>query len=149
MGAGGVPHAQLRFLRESYALSLHGVGLSIGSPAPLDRDHLSRLRPALRSLPTRKLFRTSRLVVAWRRLLQRSAPLPYTEATLDAVISHVDETQNALARKILIENPATYVRFAQSEIAETDFLAELARATGCGLLLDVNNVYRQRAQSRL
>lgn len=141
MGAGGVPHAQLRFLRESYALSLHGVGLSIGSPAPLDRDHLSRLR-RLCDLYEPESFSEH---LAWSShggiFYNDLLPLPYTEATLAAVISRVDETQNALARQILIENPATYVRFAQSEIAETDFLAELARATGCGLLLDVNNVY--------
>ncbi len=141
MGAGGVPHAQLRFLRENYALSLHGVGLSIGSSEPLDRDHLSRLRRLCdRYQPqsfSEHLAWSSHGGVFYNDLL----PLPLTEATLAAVISHVDQTQNALARKILIENPATYVRFADSEIAETAFLAEVARATGCGLLLDVNNVF--------
>jgi uncharacterized protein (UPF0276 family) len=141
MGAGGVPHAQLRVLRENYALSLHGVGLSIGSPAPLDRDHLSRLR-RLCDLYQPESFSEH---LAWSShggaFFNDLLPLPYTEATLAAVIQHVDETQNALARQILIENPATYVRFAESEIPETAFLAELTRVTGCGLLLDVNNVF--------
>jgi uncharacterized protein (UPF0276 family) len=141
MGGGGVPHAQLRFLRETYALSLHGVGLSIGSPEPLDRDHLSRLR----RLCDRYQPESFSEHLAWSShggaFFNDLLPLPYTEATLAAVIEHVDETQTALARKILIENPATYVRFAESEIPETAFLAEVARATGCGLLLDVNNVF--------
>lgn len=141
MGDGGVPHAQLRFLREHYALSLHGVGLSIGSPDPLDRDHLRRLR----LLCDRYQPESFSEHLAWSShggaFFNDLLPLPYTEDTLAAVIAHVDETQSALARQILIENPATYVRFAESTIPEPTFLAELARATGCGLLLDLNNVF--------
>ncbi|PNG26978.1 MNIO family bufferin maturase [Methylocella silvestris] len=141
MGAGGVPHAQLRFLRERYALSLHGVGLSIGSPEPLDRDHLARLR-RLCALYQPESFSEH---LAWSShggvYFNDLLPLPYTEETLAVVAAHVDETQTALGRRILIENPATYVRFSQSDIPETEFLTELTQRTGCGLLLDLNNVF--------
>ncbi len=141
MGAGGVPHAQLGFIREAYALSLHGVGLSIGSPEPLDREHLLRLK----RLCDRYQPESFSEHLAWSShggaFFNDLLPLPYTQATLDVVIAHVDETQSALRRQILIENPATYVLFAESDIPETEFLAELSRATGCGLLLDINNVF--------
>lgn len=141
MGAGGTPHAQLGFLREHYALSIHGVALSIGSSEPLDRDHLARLRQLCdRYQPesfSEHLAWSSHGGIFFNDLL----PLPYTQASLASIIAHVDEAQNALGRRMLLENPATYVRFAQSEIAETAFLREIARATGCGLLLDVNNVF--------
>lgn len=141
MGDGGRPHAQLRFLRERYALSFHGVGLSLGSCEPLDRDHLARLR----RLCDRYEPESFSEHLAWcshgGAFLDDLLPLPYTEATLAAVVRHVDEAQSFLGRRLLLENPATYVRFVQSTIPETEFLAELSRVTGCGLLLDVNNVY--------
>jgi hypothetical protein len=141
MGAGGPPHAQLGLLRENYALSIHGVGLSIGSPEPLDRAHLARLRRLCdRYQPesfSEHLAWSSHGGIFFNDLL----PLPYTETSLAAIIAHVDEVQTQLGRRMLLENPATYIRFAQSEIPEPAFLAEIARATGCGLLLDVNNVF--------
>lgn len=141
MGAGGVPHAQLGFLRENYALSVHGVGLNIGAQEPLDRAHLARLK----QLCDRYQPESFSEHLAWSShdglFLNDLLPLPYTEATLNSVIAHVDETQTTLGRRLLLENPATYVRFAQSELPETEFLREVARATGCGLLLDVNNVF--------
>ena len=141
MGAGGVPHAQLTFLRENYALSVHGVGLNIGAEEPLDRAHLARLK----QLCDRYQPESFSEHLAWSShgglFLNDLLPLPYTEATLRSVIAHIDETQTTLGRRLLLENPATYVRFAQSELPETEFLREIARATGCGLLLDVNNVF--------
>jgi uncharacterized protein (UPF0276 family) len=141
MGAGGMPHAQLRFLRENYALSVHGVGLNIGAQGPLDRAHLARLKQLCdRYQPegfSEHLAWSSHGGVFFNDLL----PLPYTEANLRLVIDHVDEAQSTLGRRLLLENPATYVRFAQSAIPEAEFLEEIARATGCGLLLDVNNVF--------
>jgi uncharacterized protein len=141
MGAGGAPHAKLRFIRDNYALSLHGVGLNIGSSERLDRTHLGRLKELCeRYQPecvSEHLAWSSHGGVFFNDLL----PLPYTEASLRSVIDHVDEAQNVLARRLLIENPATYLRFEESTIPETDFLAAIARATGCGLLLDVNNVF--------
>ncbi len=141
MGAGGVPHVQLRFIRENYPLSLHGVGLNIGSSERLDRAHLARLKDLCeRYQPecfSEHLAWSSYGSIYFNDLL----PLPYNDASLRSVIDHVDETQSALQRRLLIENPATYLRFGGSEIPEAEFLAAVARATGCGLLLDVNNVF--------
>jgi hypothetical protein len=141
MGAGGPPHAQLRALRERYALSIHGVGLSIGSMQPLDRGHLARLKVLCdRYQPesfSEHLAWSSHDGIYFNDLL----PLPYTWKTLARVADHIDEVQTALGRTMLLENPSTYVRLAESAIPELDFLAELSKRTGCGLLLDVNNVF--------
>lgn len=141
MGAGGRPHAQLSALRRDHALSIHGVGLSIGGAGPLDNDHLERLKAlCARYQPesfSEHLAWASHHEIFYNDLL----PLPLNEATLAQVTDHVDELQNALRRRVLIENPASYLSFSDGTIAEPQFLAELSRRTGCGLLLDVNNVY--------
>lgn len=140
MGDGGLPHAQLSKLRADHALSLHGVGLSIGGEVALDRDHLQRLR----RLCDRYQPQSFSEHLAWSShdsvFLNDLLPLPYTEETLRRVIMHVEQTQAALGRRILLENPATYLQFGVSTIPETEFLAEIAARTGCGLLLDVTNV---------
>ncbi len=139
MGDGGPPHRRLEALRALYPLSLHGVGLSLGGPRALDRAHLARLA-ALRRRYQPGLFSEH---LAWSShdagFLDDLLPLPYTRESLGAVCDHIDETQEAVGR-MLLENPSTYVRFAASEMAETEFLGEIVRRTGCGLLLDVNNV---------
>jgi uncharacterized protein (UPF0276 family) len=141
MGAGGPPHAQLGALRERYALSIHGVGLSIGSTESLDHEHLARLKMlCARYEPesfSEHLAWSSHGGVYFNDLL----PLPYTPQTLARVAAHIDEVQTALGRTMLLENPSSYLRLAESVIPEVDFLAELSRQTGCGLLLDVNNVF--------
>lgn len=141
MGAGGLPHAQLARLRQDYALSIHGVGLSIGADQELDGAHLARLK----TLCDRYEPESFSEHLAWSShgdiFLNDLLPLPYTEATLARVIEHIDRVQAALGRTMLLENPATYLLFAESTIPETEFLAEVARRTGCGLLLDVNNVF--------
>jgi len=141
MGAGGLPHAQLTKLREDYALSIHGIGLSIGSMQPLDKDHLARLRV----LCDRYHPESFSEHLAWSShdtvFLNDLLPLPYTEETLARVCAHIDEVQSTLGQQMLLENPATYLLFAESTIPETDFLREIAQRTGCGLLLDVNNVF--------
>ncbi|MFP1632155.1 DUF692 domain-containing protein [Zhengella sp. ZM62] len=141
MGAGGMPHAALAGIRNRFPLSLHGVCMSIGGENPLDEDHLARFaalvdryRPALVS---EHLAWSTHDGVFYNDLL----PLPYTNATLARVCDHVDRMQEAIGRTILLENPATYVLFAQSDWEETEFLAEVVRRTGCGLLLDLNNVF--------
>lgn len=141
MGDGGLPHAQLTALRTDHALSLHGVGLSIGSESQaLDRDHLQRLR----HLCDRYQPDSFSEHLAWSShggvFLNDLLPLPYTEDTLRRVVAHVEQTQAALGRRILLENPSTYLEFTASTIPETEFLAEIAARTGCGLLLDVTNV---------
>ncbi len=140
MGAGGPPHHYLTRIRERYPLSVHGVGLSIGGAGPLDKAHLRRLRTLVdRYQPG--LFSEH---LAWSThddtYLNDLLPLPYTDDTLDLVAAHVDEVQEAIGRRVLIENPSSYVRLGDSDMSETDFLTELVRRTGCGLLLDVNNV---------
>jgi len=141
MGAGGPPHRQLTALRQDYALSLHGVGLSIGGPDRPDADHMRRLRELIIRYEPASFSEH----LAWSShetdYLNDLLPLPYTPETLQLVCDHVDEVQATLGCKLLLENPSTYVLFAQSTLAETEFLAEIARRTGCGLLLDVNNVF--------
>lgn len=141
MGAGGPPHAQLAAIRVDHALSVHGVGLSIGGARGLDADHLARVK----RLCDRYEPESFSEHLAWSshgaEYLNDLLPLPYTDETLRLVCDHVDQVQATLKRGILLENPATYLRFAQSTIPETEFLAEVARRTGCGLLLDVNNVF--------
>ena len=141
MGAGGPPHAQLAALRQRYALSLHGVGLSIGSMQPLDRDHLARLR----SLCDRYEPESFSEHLAWSShdgvYFNDLLPLPYTPQTLARVAEHIDTVQTTLRCQMLLENPSTYVGIAESTIPEVEFLAEVSRRTGCGLLLDINNVF--------
>ena len=141
MGAGGRPHAQLTALRERYALSVHGVGLSIGSMQPLDGDHLARLKVLCgRYEPesfSEHLAWSSHDGVYFNDLL----PLPYTRRTLAGVAEHIDQVQTALGRQMLLENPATYVCLTESVIPEVDFLKEISERTGCALLLDINNVF--------
>jgi len=141
VGAGGPPHAQLGALRERYALSVHGVGLSIGSMEPLNRDHLVRLK----MLCDRYGPESFSEHLAWSShddvYLNDLLPLPYTQQTLARVAEHIDEVQTALGRQMLLENPSTYICFAHSTIPEVDFLTEVSKRTGCGLLLDVNNVF--------
>jgi uncharacterized protein (UPF0276 family) len=141
MGAGGPPHRRLEAVRELYPLSLHGVGLSIGSPGPLDRAHLERLKKVA------ERYRPAMVSehLAWSThdgcFFNDLLPLPYTAETLAGVCGHIDTVQNALGRTILLENPSTYVAFGETTMSETEFLLEIVRRTGCGLLLDVNNVF--------
>ncbi|MBV9590040.1 MAG: DUF692 domain-containing protein [Hyphomicrobiales bacterium] len=149
MGAGGPPHAKLKRLREDYALSIHGVGLSIGSMQPLDREHLARLK----SVCDRYEPESFSEHLAWSShdnvFLNDLLPLPYTRATLARVVEHVDTVQSFLGRQMLLENPSTYLVFEESTIEEAEFLREVARRTGCGLLLDVNNVFVSATNHRL
>lgn len=141
LGAGGLPHAQLAALRADFPLSIHGVGLSIGGTRGLNFAHLERVRQLCQRYEPASFSEH----LAWSshgaEYLNDLLPLPYTDETLAIVCDHVNRVQEVLGRRMLLENPATYLRFAASEIPETEFLAEVARRTGCGLLLDVNNVF--------
>jgi uncharacterized protein (UPF0276 family) len=140
IGEGGPPHRYLEAIRARYPLSLHGVGLSIGSHRDLDREHLARLKH-LNARYAPGLFSEH---LAWSThdagFFNDLLPVPYTKETLARVCRHIDEVQSALGRQMLLENPSVYVLFEESEIPETDFLRLIAERTGCGLLLDVNNV---------
>ncbi len=141
MGAGGRPLAQLRALADRFPISVHGVGLSIGGERPLDREHLARLRHLCDWLNPASFSEH----LAWSThdtgFLNDLLPLPYTSTTLARVADHIDQVQDALGRRMLLENPSTYLAFAESEMEEVEFLSEIAHRTGCGLLLDVNNVF--------
>lgn len=140
MGAGGPPHALLSALRARYPLSLHGVGLSIGGAAPLDQAHLARLKALIdRYEPasfSEHLAWSSHEGTYFNDLL----PIAYDTATLCRVVEHIDAVQTHLGCVMLLENPSTYVAFAASDWDEVDFIREIARRSGCFLLLDVNNV---------
>jgi uncharacterized protein len=140
MGAGGEPHHFLSAIRQLYPLSLHGVGLSIGSAEPLDKAHLRRLRDLIARYDP-GLFSEH---LAWSShdgaYLSDLLPLPYTSETVARVAAHIDEVQQFLGRQMLLENPSSYISFAESTLTEISFLEHVVRITGCGLLLDVNNV---------
>ncbi|MEQ8444240.1 MAG: DUF692 domain-containing protein [Alphaproteobacteria bacterium] len=141
MGEGGPPHHYLARIRDRYPISVHGVGLSIGAAHPLNRDHLARLKAVQErykpGLISEHLAWSSHGGTYFPDLL----PLPYTDEALRRVADHIDEVQDALGRQLLLENPSTYVSFVESTMTETAFLREIVRRTGCGLLLDVNNVW--------
>ena len=141
MGAGGRPLAQLRALAERFAISVHGVGLSIGGEGRLDPDHLARLKHLIGWLNPASFSEH----LAWSthdsHFLNDLLPLPYTAATLARVCDHIDEVQEIVGRQMLLENPSTYLAFSESDMLEVDFLSEIATRTGCGLLFDVNNVF--------
>lgn len=138
---GGSPLRDLEAVRRDYPLSLHGVGLSLGSADGLDRRHLNRLRALVERVQPRLVSEHLAWSIAGGAYLNHLLPLPYTAESLALVASHVDQVQAAVRRPLLIENPSSYLRFRHSTIPEAEFLAELARRTGCGLLCDVNNVY--------
>ena len=140
MGAGGAPHAQLSALRADYALSLHGVALSIGGQNPLDAQHLERLSMLVKRYQpesfSEHLAWSSHDEIYYNDLL----PVAYDTPTLNRVVCHIAQVQDVLGVQMLLENPSTYVAFAHSSWDEVEFIAEISRRTGCGLLLDVNNV---------
>jgi len=141
MGDGGRPLAQLRHLAERFPTSVHGVGLSIGGEGDLDADHLARLKHLVSWLNPASFSEH----LAWSthdsHFFNDLLPLPYTQQTLARVAAHINQVQDTVGRRMLLENPSSYLAFAESTMSETDFLRELTKTTGCGLLLDVNNVF--------
>ena len=141
MGAGGPPHRALEQIRTDHPVSIHGVCMSIGGQEPLDAVHLERFRALVAryepALVSEHLAWSTHESTYFNDLL----PLPYTEATLARVAEHIDHVQATIGRPILLENPSTYIGFTESTMSETDFLRALARRSGCGLLLDINNVF--------
>ncbi|WP_193370595.1 MNIO family bufferin maturase [Pelagibius marinus] len=138
---GGRPLAVLESLRADYPVSLHGVGLSLGSAGPLNRDHLQRLKALQCRIEPAMMSEHLSWSSAPGAFLADLLPLPYTPEALALFCTHVEETQDFLGRQILVENPSSYLAFDHSTIPEWEFLAAVVERTGCGLLLDVNNVY--------
>ena len=138
---GGPALAALDAVRANYPISLHGVGMSLGSADPLDVSHLARLKRLVERVEPALVSEH----LCWShtdgRHLNDLLPLPFTEEALGVVCERVEQVQNALGRTILVENISAYMRFADDAMAEWDFVAEVAKRSGCKLLFDVNNVY--------
>jgi uncharacterized protein (UPF0276 family) len=141
MVAGGPFHHYLTRIREHYPLSIHGVGLSIGSSEGLDEEHLERITRLIDRYQPESFSEH----LAWSshggNFYNDLLPVLYTVETLEDVCMHIDQVQTRLKRQMLLENPASYVEFSSSTMSEGEFLSEIVRRTGCGLLLDVNNLY--------
>jgi uncharacterized protein len=137
----GAAHSALEAIRSHYPLSLHGVGLSLGATDPLDRAHLAQLRAAIDRYQPTLVSEHLCWGIAGGRHTNDLLPLPYTREALRHLVSRVGEAQDALRQRLLIENVSSYVTFSDSQMTEWDFLAALAQESGCGILLDVNNIY--------
>lgn len=137
---GGAPFEQLVRARESYPLSLHGVGLSLGSAGGVSADHLQKLKTLVDIVQPDLVSEHVSWNAADGKALPDLLPLPMTREALGAICANINHVQDVLQRKILVENPSSYLRFAGQEMAEPAFLAEVAKTTGCGILLDVNNI---------
>lgn len=139
--SGGPALATLEAVRQRYPLSLHGVGMSLGGADAIDRAHLRRLKHLVDRFEPGAVSEHLCWSAVGGRWLNDLLPLPYTREALDQVCAHVDEVQAVLGRTILVENVSSYLRFLPEEMPEWTFVAEVARRTGCGLILDVNNIY--------
>ena len=141
MGDGGRPRAQLAHLATQFPISVHGVGLSIGGENPLNRDHLDRLKALCDWLQPASFSEH----LAWSThdgaFMNDLLPVPYTKETLRRIVDHIDHLQSHLGRRIILENPSIYLAFEESTYDEPTFLNEIVKSSGCGLLLDVNNVF--------
>jgi uncharacterized protein (UPF0276 family) len=138
---GGTSLAQLTAVRRDYPLSLHGVGLSLGSAGGLDMQHLQRVRALAEHIQPALMSEHLSWSIVDGTYLADLLPLPMTEEALGIVCQNVEQTQAALNRRILVENPSSYLQYRHSTIPEWEFLAAVAQRTGCGILCDVNNVY--------
>jgi uncharacterized protein len=138
---GGTPLRYLDAIRRDYPISLHGVGLSLGSAEGLDAAHLERIRRVAERVEPALMSEHIAWSIANSTYLADLLPLPMTEEALDVVCRHVDQVQNHVKRRILVENPSTYLRFQHSTIPEWEFMTAVAERAGCGILCDVNNIY--------
>ncbi len=140
MGGGSAPD-YLDAIRQDYPISLHGIGLSMGSAEGIDVGHLERVRSVVERVEPGLVSEHLSWSISGGIYLADLLPLPMTEEALQVVCHHVDQVQTYLQRRISLENPSTYLSFCHSTILEWEFLAEVACRTGCGILCDVNNIY--------
>ena len=138
---GGSPIRYLEAIRRDYPIACHGVGLSLGSAEDLDGAHLKRIRGVVERFDPALVSEHLSWSAVGGNYLADLLPLPMTDEALEIVCRHVDQTQQFLRRRILVENPSTYLRYRHSAIPEWEFLAAVADRTGCGILCDVNNIY--------
>ena len=141
LGAGGAPLHYLEKIRQNYPLSIHGVGLSIGSENGLDANHLDRVAHLVDRFQPESFSEH----LAWsthdNQFLSDLLPVPYNRQTEDTVCNHIDQVQTRIGQRMLLENPSNYLSLADSSLPESEFITNVIKRTGCGLLLDVNNVY--------
>ena len=140
-GDGGKPLYYLEQIRPHYPLSLHGVGLSLGSTDPLNTTHLKQLKALIQRFEPALVSEHLSWGSIDGRYLNDLLPLPYTQEALDHIVARIGQVQDYLGRQILLENPSSYLEFQASTIPEWEFINEMAKRSGCGLLLDVNNIY--------
>ena len=138
---GGAPLRDLETIRRDYPLSLHGVGLSLGSIDGLDAVHLDRVAALAARIEPGLVSEHLTWSISDGDYVGDLLPLPLTEEALDVVCDNVDRFQNALRRRILVENPSSYLRYRHSTIAESEFLVAVVRRTGCGILCDISNIF--------
>ncbi|KTC86854.1 DUF692 domain-containing protein [Legionella brunensis] len=140
-GEGGLPGYYLKRIRDNYSLSLHGVGLSLGSTDNLNVEHLGKLKKLITEFEPGLVSEH----LCWSSIgghyLNDLLPIPYTEEALRLMIEHINQAQEFLNHQLLIENISTYIQFTHSTIPEYEFMGELVKHTGCGILLDINNLY--------
>ena len=140
---GGIHRHHLSNARELYALSLHAVGLSLGSDQPVDENHLRQIKELIDIYDPFQVSDHVSWSASGNAHLNDLLPLPYTKETLERLCGNIDKTQNYFGRPILVENPSTYVSFKINDMTEYEFMNEVAKRTGCGVLLDVNNIFVQ------
>ena len=141
LGDGGQPLDYLQQIREHYPVTLHGVGMSLGSADPLDRDYLRRVKALADRFEPAWVSDHLAWVSVSGRYLHELLPIPYTKESLALCCEHVTQAQEALGRQILVENPSAYLNFSHNEMTEWEFLDQLVQKTGCRLLLDINNIH--------
>lgn len=140
-GEGGAPLSYLECVRQNYPISFHGVGLSLGSCDELNRRHLMQLKSLIDRFEPGLVSDHLSWSSVDGKYLNDLLPLPYTDEALELFIRHIEQAQEFLGREILVENPSSYLEYTHSTIPEWDFLSEVAKSSGCGILLDVNNIY--------
>lgn len=140
---GGMNRHFLTKARENYDMSFHAVGLSLGSAEGIDKSHLQKIKELIDIFEPFRFSDHASWSASGNAHLNDLLPLPYTEETLQILCDNVNEVQDFLGRKILVENPSSYIAFSNDEMSEYEFLGEAAKRTGCGLLLDINNIYVQ------
>ncbi|MEZ0226371.1 MAG: DUF692 domain-containing protein [Alphaproteobacteria bacterium] len=138
---GGIPFEQLMKVRETYPLSLHGVGLSLGTAEGVSDEHLEKLATLVRYVEPVLVSEHISWSTSDNRSVPDLLPLPMTAEALKIICGNVQRVQEKLKRSILVENPSSYLAFADKEMSEPDFIAEIIKRTGCGLLLDINNIH--------
>lgn len=140
---GGAPRYFLNEARKKFDLSLHAVGLSLGSTQSVDPDHLEKFKALIDEFNPFNISDHASWSASGNAHLNDLLPLPYTQETLDTMARNIDQTQNYFGRTMLIENPSTYVAFSENEMSEAAFMNRLSEQTGCGILLDINNIFVQ------